>query len=94
MRAIVWTTPAEHDLEEIDDYWLKHNPERADAILDVIEAAGNFLTTMPHAGPAVHSLAARKWSVSTTDYVLVYRVHVDRIEVLRVHHARQDWFPS
>nr|WP_246350639.1 type II toxin-antitoxin system RelE/ParE family toxin [Sphingobium boeckii] len=73
---------------------MKHNPERADAILDVIEAAGNFLTTMPHAGPAVHSLAARKWSVSTTDYVLVYRVHVDRIEVLRVHHARQDWFPS
>ena len=93
MRAVFWTGPAEADLADIDDYWQMYQPERSDEILDRLEAAGDFLATMPHAGPAVDSLAARKWSVASTDYLLIYRVQDDRIEVLRVHHQRQGWRP-
>ena len=91
MRTVVWTDPAENDLSAIDHYWQTHNPTRADEILDRLEVGGNFLATMPHAGPVIDRLTARKWRVASTNYVLIYRVQPDRIEVIRVFHAAQDW---
>jgi plasmid stabilization system protein ParE len=53
-------------------------------------AAARFLAERPEAGPALAD-GARKWRVRGTDYVLIYRPVRQGIQVLRVHHARQDW---
>lgn len=91
MRILVWSPLALDDLAAIDDYWWSHNRDRAEEILDRIEASGNYLVELPHAGPAIDNLSARKWKVKQTDYLLIFRIHPDRIEVLRVQHASQNW---
>lgn len=94
MRDVEWTPVAREDLAAIDAYWWAFNRERADEILDRIEAAGGFLSGMPHADMMLEDRPARKWRVRGTSYLLIYRIHDDRIEILRVHHASQDWQES
>lgn len=91
MKIVEWSDRAIVDLEEIDDYWLQYSETAAEEISLKIEKAATFLATMPRAGPAIRGRAARKWSVPTTRYLLVYRVIDVGIEVLRVHHGRQNW---
>lgn len=91
MRAVEWSDLAIIDLEEIDDYWIDYSEEAAEEVSIKIESAAAFLATMPGAGPAIGERDARKWSVATTRYVIVYRVLENSIEVLRVHHESQNW---
>lgn len=91
MRRVDWTSPAERDLEAIDDYWCAYNVARADEILDMIRDAGDFLASLPKAGPALEDKSLRKWLVGGTDYILLYRLVEGGVQVLRVRHAREDW---
>ena len=91
MRDLDWTSDARDDLAAIDAYWWEHAPDRADDVLDRIEAAAEFLLGMPHAGPALDRGSARKWSVRSTRYILIYRVAETSIQILRVHHMSEDW---
>ncbi|WP_420542780.1 type II toxin-antitoxin system RelE/ParE family toxin [Sphingomonas naphthae] len=79
-----------------DDYWAQYSEESADAMLLRIHSAAAFLTGMPHAGQRLEDTAARKWTVRGTNYVLLYRVIGERLDILRVHHAAEDWrtFPE
>jgi len=65
--------------------------ERADQMLDAIRKAGDFLAGLPKAGPALEKEDARKWSVGGTNYILIYRLAGDSVQILRVHHAQEDW---
>ena len=94
MKRVEWSDLAARDLEEIDDYWVRYSEEAAEEISLKIEQAASFLATMPGAGPAVRARDARKWSVSNTRYVIIYRVLQGRIEVLRVRHSSQNWTES
>lgn len=91
MNDVTWSAEAIADLEAIDDYWMSYGEERAEQVIARIENAAAFLSTMPHAGPAIRRSTARKWRVAQTMYLLVYRVLDERIDVLRVHHGREDW---
>ncbi len=91
MRPVAWTSLAERDLEVIDEYWFSVSQGQADRVIDRIRAAGDFLATMPHAGPALETGPARKWRVKQTDYILMYRVIADQIQVLRIRHAQENW---
>lgn len=91
MRPVLWAGPAERDLAAIDEYWLQASEQRADAVLARIRAAGEFLGSMPKAGPAIETGPFRKWRVGGTDYLLIYRVLNDAIQILRVRHGRGDW---
>lgn len=93
MRRIHWTTPAEWDLQAIDDHWCGYSAERADEILDVIRESGDFLAGLPEAGPALEETDLRKWRVAGTNYILVYRLIRDEVQILRVRHAHEDWRP-
>jgi toxin ParE1/3/4 len=88
---VEWSDLAIVDLEAIDDYWMAYSEAAAEDVADKIERAAQFLTTMPKAGPALRREEVRKWRVGSTPYVLIYRVLAERIEVLRIHHGRQDW---
>jgi toxin ParE1/3/4 len=91
MSRVVWTPLASGDLEAIDDYLADHSIETAEEVAAKIESAASFLLDVPHAGTPLDSQKARKWRVSGTPYLLVYRPVTDDIEVLRVYHARQNW---
>jgi len=91
MKRVDWTEPAESDLQAIDDYWCGHSVERADQMLETIRKAGDFLAGLPKAGPALEKDDARKWSVGGTNYILIYRLAGDSVQILRVHHSQEDW---
>ena len=96
MNPVEWSDPAVADLHAID-YLSPHSESAAERIADKIERAAAFLATMPGARPIPRRLDARKWRVATTPYLLIYliyRVHRDRIEGLRVHHGSEDWLPE
>jgi plasmid stabilization system protein ParE len=93
MRRAQWTIDARQDLAAIDDYYFDLNPEHTLRVGRAAIAAARFLAERPEAGPSL-TADARKWRVRGTDYVLIYRPVKQGIEVLRVHHARQNWRPS
>jgi toxin ParE1/3/4 len=93
MKRVEWTGPAEGDLQAFDDYWCAYGTERADEILETIRAAGNFLAGLPEAGPALEGREVRKWRVAKTNHLLIYRLARDEIQILRVHHASENWRP-
>ena len=91
MNAVQWSDLAIVDLRNIDDYWSGYGEVSAERVASLIEAASAFLATMPRAGPALRRNDARKWLVKSTPYLLIYRVLDSGIEILRVHHGREDW---
>ncbi|MDO7841684.1 type II toxin-antitoxin system RelE/ParE family toxin [Sphingomonas immobilis] len=91
MSQIFWSDLAIADLQDIDDYWSQHSLDVAERMADRIEHAAAFLVTAPRAGPAIPDSEARKWGVASTPYLLVYRLKEPAIEILRIHHGRQNW---
>ena len=95
MRTLKWTASALRDLEHIDA-WLstEADPEVAVRILVAIRERANFLLEFPLGGPSFEE-ETHALRVKGTNYSLVYRLHGhERIEILRIFHARQDWRPA
>jgi plasmid stabilization system protein ParE len=95
MRALEWTAAALRDLDGIDA-WLsaEADPEAAIRSLSAIRERADFLLDFPRSGPPLeggtHSLRVRG-----TDYSLVYRVlDAERIQIVRIFHAKRDWRPA
>jgi toxin ParE1/3/4 len=89
MTTVRWTRRALLDLDHIDDWYAERDPDFADRVGDDALSAAKFLTQFPFAGP-VYKANIRKWPVPGTDYRLLYRVHQDEIEIVRVRHSRED----
>ena len=94
MRQALWTPPAEADLAAIDDYGWAIDEEIADRTLGHIRLAAEFLRTVPKGGALIEQGEARKWRAANTAHVLVYRLRDETVEILRVHHDRQDGRPG
>ncbi len=91
MRPVIWTHSAQSDLAQIDDWYAAINPGFADEVGDRAIASGRFLAEFPSAGEFLPDLDLRKWRVPGTNYILLYRMSVDGVEILRLRHAREDW---
>lgn len=91
MRLIEWTLSARGDLRGIDQ-WLEReaSSETALATLIAIRERADFLTRFPHGGRPHHD-GTRVLRVFRTPYLIRYRLNGNRVEVLRVHHEREDW---
>jgi len=87
-----WTIAARQDLAAIDDHYAELSPDHADRVGRAALAAARFLADRPEAGPRI-TARFRKWRVAQTDYVLLYRPVPDGVEILRMHHVRQNWRP-
>ncbi|WP_213982677.1 type II toxin-antitoxin system RelE/ParE family toxin [Sphingomonas sp. dw_22] len=90
MSRAHWTVLARADLGGIDDFYQKHAPDFAEQLGAAALKASRFLAERPRAG-AVLEGDIRKWRITGFDYVLLYRVAAGGIEVLRMHHVRQNW---
>jgi len=90
---LIWSTPATLDLVAIDR-WLTTNagPDTAESFLERVRQRARRLRDFPQIGVQVEA-NRRTVRVQRTPYLLVYIVRPQIVEILRVHHVRQDWRP-
>ena len=93
MSVVSWSIEARADLRRIDR-WLTDNAsgEIARRMLVAIGERSTLLLDFPLAGP-IGDDEERSLRVTGTPYILIYRLRPTEIEILRVHHNRQDWQP-
>lgn len=89
---IVLTDEAAADLERIGDYIAADNPLRAATFVAELTERCLALAHMPHAFPLVpryeHTGVRRR---PYGDYLIFYRINVDRLEVLHVLNGAQNY---
>ncbi|MEG3133673.1 type II toxin-antitoxin system RelE/ParE family toxin [Rouxiella sp. T17] len=93
MLQIIWSQPARSDLVNIIKYISDENPFAARHIRNLIEEA--ILPTAEH--PYIFRagrVPGTREIVAHPNYILIYGVSADRITVLSVLHARQEYPPA
>ena len=90
MLAVVWLDEAIADLIDIVTFIAAANPSAARRIKDRLESAPLPLTEHPYLYPNGRVPGTREVVVHP-NYVMVYRVAAERIEIVNVLHARQEY---
>ena len=90
-----WLTGALYDLEEIADHIAQDNPiaayETTERLLDLVDRQ---LPDNPYIGrTGEYMVGTRELIDSKTQYIVVYRVRDEVVEILRVRHAARRWPP-
>ncbi len=93
MKRAQWTKPAQADFARIDDFYRQLAPDLSERLGTATLGAARFLADNPRAGSALEA-GVRKWRITSFEYVLLYRVVADGVEILRMHHARENWRPG
>ena len=93
MPRVIWSDASRRDLRNIDDFISSDDAAAALGVLRRIRRSAALLEQFPAIGPILQG-EQRYLSVRSTPYVIVYRIDNARIEVIRVRHAREDWFPD
>jgi toxin ParE1/3/4 len=91
---IVRTAAAEEDLIHI---WLaiaEHNPVAADGVLDGLESRWQILERHPQAGVARNDISADTRMLVEGNYLILYRIRTDEVEIVRIVHTRQKLSPE
>lgn len=90
--ARVGRTPlADQDLEDIWFFVAQDNPEAADRLLDRIEESVKLLAENPRLGPARPDVAPELRYHPVGNYLLLYRIIKNGIELVRVVHGARNW---
>jgi addiction module RelE/StbE family toxin len=92
MAEISWTRPALEDLRRINRYLTREADHRtAASVLATIRFRLKTLEDFPHAGPPVEGQPYRSFIIRGTPYVVAYRTLDRSVQILRVHHQRENW---
>ena len=86
---IIRTDRADEDLIDIWASIAADNPTAADRVLDAIEARWQQLAHHPYSGMARNDIAPDIRHLVVGQYLTLYRVSDECIEVLRVLHGRR-----
>ena len=87
----VWTRRALGELEDIQTYIAKDDPNAAARLIERIAAlVETTLAEQPRIGRPGRVAGTREL-VARPSYILVYRVNADQIDVLAVRHGAQLW---
>ena len=87
--SIKWTKTALASVDEIAGFIAKDNPIRATSFVIELQAAVNKLQTHPGMGRAGRVPGTREL-VLHKNYIAIYRVRGDEVEILRLHHAARN----
>lgn len=71
------------DVEGIGDYIAEHSPKAAARLVDALERRWTLLTLHPFSGAGIRHLIVG-------EYLTLYRVGDDAIEIVRVLHGRRN----
>jgi len=86
-----WTESALRCLEDILGYIAKDDVAAAHRLVDdIIDSTEAALTDHPHAGRPGRVADTREW-VAHKRYIVAYRIHQDRVQILSVMHTSRLW---
>lgn len=88
-----WLPAALHDFDALIDYIAEENPTAAIAQGDTIEARISELPAHPRRGRPGRVSGTRELVITTTPFIVVYRITKTRIQILRILHGAQPWPP-
>ena len=88
---IKWLDDAVYDLQALRQYIAQDKPSAANRIAKQILKAVNLLSNQPGMGRPGRVLDTRELIVSSTPYIIPYRVKNNSIEILRVLHVAMEW---
>lgn len=91
---IIWSAPAEADLDHIVSHIAAENLAAALGQEDRIRDGVVRLEQHPRLGRVGRLPNSRELVVSGTPYVVVYYVGTSQVEIARVVHGAQDWPPE
>lgn len=92
MPRLIWSPASLDDLRHIGNWMGARNPAVALEVLRAIRATAARLGDYPRVGRAVTE-SFRVLGVRGAPYVVVYRLRDEAVEIARVRHARENWFP-
>ena len=87
--SIKWTKIALRSVDEIAGYIANDNPTRASSFVLELQAAVAKLQAHPGMGRAGRVPGTREL-VLHKNYIAIYRVRDDDVEILRLHHAARN----
>ena len=87
--SIKWTKTALHSVDEIAGYIAKDNRTRASSFVLELQDAVTKLQAHPGMGRAGRVPGTREL-VLHKNYIAIYRVRGDNVEILRLHHAARN----
>ena len=90
MQAVRWSDEATTDLVDIIDYIEQHNPIAAQGLHAAIVQSAENLPLMPYLFRPGRVPGTREHVVHP-NYIVVYQVGHDAIDILRVLHSRQQY---
>lgn len=88
---IVWSVPAQTDLESIYDFIAQENPHAAALVIRRIRDRVRQLEAMPRVGRVGRVENTRELVVGRTPYIVAYRIEESRIAIIRIIHGRREW---
>ena len=86
---IKWTQTALRSVDDIAGYIAKDNPSRASSFVLELQATVTRLQLYPGMGRAGRVPGTREL-VLPKNYIAIYRVRGDDVEILRLHHAARN----
>ena len=87
--SIKWTRAALASVDEIAGFIAKDNPTRGTSFVLELQAAVTQLQAHPGMGRAGRVPGTREL-VLHKNYIAIYRVRGDDVEILRLHHAARN----
>jgi plasmid stabilization system protein ParE len=95
---VFFTALAEEDLDQIEDYVSARDPAAGARVRAAIVQQSIELGDMPEKGMALkdprdkEETGVRLWLATRyRSYLVLYRIEPERLRVLRILHAAQDW---
>lgn len=87
---LIWLEPALEQLETILDYITERNEDAAERLQSAIESCAGALPDHPFLYRPGRVAGTRE-AVVHPNYILVYRVTAEAVEIVNVVHARQQY---
>jgi toxin ParE1/3/4 len=87
--SVKWTKTAIESVDEIAGFIAKDNPTRATSFVLELQAAVTKLLAHPGMGRAGRVPGTREL-VLHKNYIAIYRVRGDDVEILRLHHSARN----
>ncbi|MDZ8106623.1 MAG: type II toxin-antitoxin system RelE/ParE family toxin [Nostoc sp. DedQUE12a] len=84
---IKWLRRALRNLEQAHSYISKENPEAAQEVILKIQVAASQLENYPFMGRPGRVEGTRELVISSTPYIVIYRIKEESVEILRVLHT-------
>ncbi len=91
-RRIFRTRRARQDLIDIWRHIAEENAVAADVMLDRIDERSSELLDHPELGPARDDIRPGLRHLVAGEYLILYRIIEDGVEIVRVLHGRRDLF--